>query len=185
MRHPILIAEIKTHSPFGFKSHKTWSQLFELAENYGDMISIHTDERWGGSFDLLQKARQLTDKPILAKGIHANDEDIAKSIKLGANMVLVVGRIPKPSLIKYCLLEPTDINQLSEFKKVIDKEQKIAWNSRNLSNGQPSDVSFQEARQVWAGWMCQASNIKSTDDVFKSADAVLVGENLESYTKSL
>ncbi|MAJ97292.1 MAG: hypothetical protein CMI56_01585 [Parcubacteria group bacterium] len=47
----------------------------------GDIISIHTDSRWGGSFELLEKARGLTDKPILAKGIHKDDADIEKALE--------------------------------------------------------------------------------------------------------
>ena len=68
-----IIAEVKTQSPFGYKSDKSWDELFEVANKVGDIISIHTDRRWGGSFELLQKARSLTNKPILAKGIHKND----------------------------------------------------------------------------------------------------------------
>jgi indole-3-glycerol phosphate synthase len=49
-----IIAEVKTQSPFGFKSQKTWKELFKIASEAGDIISIHTDSRWGGSFDLLK-----------------------------------------------------------------------------------------------------------------------------------
>lgn len=55
-----IVAEVKTESPFGFRSDKSWQELFDLAEALGDIISIHTDPRWGGSFELLKKARTLT-----------------------------------------------------------------------------------------------------------------------------
>ena len=62
-----IIAEVKTGSPFGYKSEESWDELFEVAESVGDILSIHTDPRWLGSFELISKARKLTDKPILAK----------------------------------------------------------------------------------------------------------------------
>jgi len=90
-----IIAEVKTESPFGFKSEKSWDELFGIASKIGDIISIHTDARWGGSFDLIKKARGLTDKKILAKGIHAKDEEIRKAIEAGADYVLVSGAFRK------------------------------------------------------------------------------------------
>ena len=65
-----IIAEVKTHSPFGYTSEKSWDELFAVANEIRDILSIHTDPRWGGSFELLEKARSRTNKPILAKGIH-------------------------------------------------------------------------------------------------------------------
>jgi len=105
-----LIAEVKTKSPFGFRSKKSWDELFRIANEHGDWLSIHTDPRWGGSFELIKKARSLTKKPILAKGIHRSDKDIKQALKLGANYVLVVGRIPKAHLNKL-LIEPENLSQ--------------------------------------------------------------------------
>ena len=68
-KHTQIIAEVKTQSPFGFRSDKNRDELFAVANQIGDIISIHTDPRWGGSFELVKKARALTKKPILAKGI--------------------------------------------------------------------------------------------------------------------
>ena len=50
-----IIAEVKMKSPFGYRSKNTWDELFKAANRIGDIISIHTDERWGGSFDLVEK----------------------------------------------------------------------------------------------------------------------------------
>ena len=71
-----IIAEVKTESPFGFKSERSWGELFAVANENGDILSIHTDSRWGGSFDLIKKAKSLTNKSILAKGIHATDSEV-------------------------------------------------------------------------------------------------------------
>src|SRR3989338_2239372 len=124
-----IIAEVKTQSPFGYKSDKTWDELFYVAEKIGDIISIHTDSRWGGSFNLIKKARSLTNKPILAKGIHEKDNDIKTAIDLGADWVLVVGRIPKVHKEK-CIIEPVTLEQL----KTIPKNLRAVWNARNLTD---------------------------------------------------
>ena len=176
-----IIAEVKTQSPFfGYVSDKSWDELFQIAEKVGDIISIHTDKRWGGSFDLIKKARALTNKPILAKGIHAHDSEITKAVDAGADFVLVVGRIPKVYLEK-CLIEPLTLDEL----KNIPTNFKAVWNSRDLKTGLLKTETFEEARKIFPGWMCQASNIKTVSDIKKGADAVLVGTNLVEFSQSL
>ncbi len=174
-----LIAEVKTRSPFGFRSDKSWDELFEIANTVGDIISIHTDPRWAGSFDLIKKAKSLTKKPILAKGIHATDKEVQQAIDAGADYVLVVGRIPNIHQDK-CLIEPTT---LSELKK-IPENLKVVWNSRDLSDGGIKKETFEEARKIFGGWMCQASNIKTVTDIKSGADAVLVGTHLSEFVAS-
>lgn len=174
-----IIAEVKTHSPFGWQSDKSWDELFELAVEVGDMVSIHTDPRWHGSFGLITKAKSLTDKPILAKGIHAHDSDITRALEAGADLVLVVGRIPKIHLDK-CLLEPNTLEELKNLPEGV----KAAWNSRDLATGGRKADTFQQARQVFPGWLCQASNISSMKDVDPTADAILVGTSLAKFKDS-
>ncbi len=175
-----VIAEVKTKSPFGWKSEKTWDELFESANRVGDIISIHTDERWDGSFDLLKKARSLTSKPILAKGIHATDDLIERAIGSGADWVLCVGRIPEVHIEK-CLIEVNTVEEL----KTISPSMKVVWNSRDLKTGGLKSETFEQAREIFQGWLCQASNIKTIDDIKRGADAVLVGTHLEEFVKSI
>ena len=175
-----IIAEVKTASPFGWSSDKSWDELFDIANSVGDILSIHTDERWNGSFDLIRKAKSLTNKPILAKGIHASDKDILQAIETGADMVLVVGRVPEVHLEK-CLIEPYTLSELSD----LNPEIKAVWNSRDLASGGMKDDDFASARKEFSGWLCQASNIQSISDVSDKADAVLVGTNLEKFADSL
>jgi len=172
----MIIAEVKTHSPFGFESEQTWDELFDLANEVGDMISIHTDPRWHGSLELIKKARALTDKPILAKGIHASDDDVTSALEAGADYVLVVGRLPKVHLDK-CLIEP---NTLEELKR-IPIDVKAVWNSRDLETGGLKQETFARAREIFDGWLCQASNIAKMADVDSQADAILVGTNLVKF----
>lgn len=183
MKLPTIIAEVKTFSPFGFKSDKSWDELFSLALKVGDIISIHTDPRWGGSFENIKKAKSLTKKPILAKGIHSKDEEVISAILAGADYVLIVGRIPDIKNIdpSKFLIEP---NTLEELKR-IPKNIKAVWNSRDLSSGGMKKESFLEARKIFGGWLCQASNIKSVNDIQKGANAILVGQNLDSFYNSL
>jgi len=175
-----IIAEVKTHSPFGWESPKSWDELFEVADSIGDMLSIHTDPRWHGSFEILKKARKLTEKPILAKGIHHSDKDIQMAIDCGADWVLVVGRIPKIHLEK-CLIELYTLEELASLPKGV----RAVWNSRNLTDGSRKSETFEAARKSWDGWLCQASNIQTVDDIKTGADAVLVGTNLEKFAQSL
>ncbi len=175
-----LIAEVKTRSPFGYKSSKSWDELFYVASHYGDIISVHTDIRWGGSLQLIRKARQLTNKPILAKGIHTKDSEIIKALDCGANIVLVVGRIPKKHINK-CLIEPNSINELL----TLPINTKAVWNQRDLRTGKPKKETYSQARQAWSGWLCQASLVETVNDIQPGADAILVGTHLEKFVASL
>lgn len=167
-------------SPFGYVSRKSWGELFKIAEKVGDIISIHTDPRWGGSFELIKKARSLTKKPILAKGIHAKDQDIEKALESGADFVLVVGRIPKIYRDKV-VVEPMTLDELA----LIPKDMKALWNARDLETGGAKSDTFGAARKIFSGFLCQASHIETIADIHPLADAVLVGTNLEKFAESL
>jgi indole-3-glycerol phosphate synthase len=167
-------------SPFGFRSDKSWEELFEVANTYGDMLSIHTDPRWGGSFELLKRARQMTDKPILAKGIHATDEEVKRALALGADKVLVVGRIPAVHL-EQCFIEPYT---LAELRSLLPGTSAV-WNSRDLTTGSLKPDDFAAARAVRPGYLIQASNVRTLADVDPTANAILVGQNLEQFIASL
>jgi len=175
-----IIAEVKTQSPFGFQSDKSWDELFTIAKENGDIISIHTDPRWGGSFELIKKAKALTSKPILAKGIHATDDEVKQAVEAGASYVLVVGRIPAIYTEK-CLIEPLSLDEL----KTIPENLKVVWNSRDLSDGGMKQETFDDARKIFKGWLCQASNINTIQDIKEGADAVLVGTHLLEFSRSL
>lgn len=173
-----VIAEVKTHSPFGWSSEKSWEELFAIANDLGDILSIHTDPRWHGSLELIKKARARTSKPILAKGIHASDDDIEKALEAGASFVLVVGRIPKVHIEK-CLIEPNSLDELCNLPKGV----RAVWNSRDLATGGLKQETFAEARNVFGGWLCQASNIAGVADIQPAADAILIGTHLEALAK--
>lgn len=176
---PTFIAEVKTDSPFGWHSENSWDTLFKIADASGDMISIHTDPRWKGSIELIQKARDLSSKPILAKGIHPRDNEIEAALAAGANFVLVVGRLPRVDLLPFCYIEPLNLQQLVEFDSQVER---MVWNTRDLSDGSSKDESWQEARRLRTGWLCQASNITTPNDIQADADAIIVGQHLPEFT---
>lgn len=179
----VFIAEVKLKSPFGYSSPQCWEYVFDLANDCprSDMLSIHTDERWGGSWDHLKEARKRTNKPILAKGLHPTDDDVRKALDLGANYALVVGRQVGNDLVTKCFIEPIDFRQLS----AIPAWMMVVWNSRDLTTGNNKDMDFAAARYVFPGWLCQASNITSVEDVHPDADAIIVGQELENFILSL
>ena len=173
----LLIAEVKTASPFGFRSTRTWSELLQIADRHGDWVAIHTDTRWGGSFELLAAARKLTQKPILAKGIHATDLEVERAIAAGANWVLAVGRVPSVHTAK-CIIEPQSLAELSK----LPEHTRVVWNDRDLKTGGRKKETFWQARQMFGGWLCKASFIHTLKDVDHNADAILVGEKLPEFT---
>lgn len=172
------IAEVKTKSPFGFKSDKSWDYLFDIANSIGDMISIHTEAPWDGSLDLIKKARKLTNKPILAKGVHASNQDIVKAIDCGADFVLVVGRNPNFMPDKV-IIEPNTLDDL----KLLNDYPRIVWNSRDLETGMHKKFDICEVRNIYKGWLCQASFIRYNYEINSEVDAVLVGQYLENFKK--
>lgn len=178
-----IIAEVKTESPFGFKSKESWNKLFDLANEVGDIISVHTDSLWGGSFKLLEQARRLTDKPILAKGHHPTSLYIRRAVEAGADYVLTIGR-DNGCEWKYqdkLMIEAEDLINLGYF----GLDRKAVWNSRDIITGKLKKENFKQARAIFPGWLCQASNIRTIEDVDLSADAVLVGAHLREFSKSL
>ncbi len=179
-RDVLIIAEVKTQSPFGYRSHKSFDELFQIAETVGDMIAIHTDPRWGGSFELVRTARTLTGKPILAKGWHTTDEQVEHAFRCGADWVLAVGFIPRLHEER-CLIEALSLEGLRK----IPPHLRAVWNSRDLSTGGRKKETFEEAREIFNGWLCQASNIRTVADIQPGADAVLVGTHLVEFAASL
>lgn len=179
---PILIAEVKTQSPFGYRSSRSFLELLRIACEHGDIVSIHTDPRWGGSWELLQDAFNRLhghNKPILAKGIHETDQDLLMAAMCGARYTLVVGRIPPEPWLSDCWLEPTDHAQLATFPP----DATVVWNQRDLKTG-GFRGGWAEARRIHNGPLICASMIRSWKDVPEDAYGVIVGEHLEEFVSS-
>lgn len=193
----IFIAEVKTKSPFGYESKHSFFELFDLACEYGDWISLHVDALWGGDYKTLSFAKRYTNKPILAKGLHPTDEDIKISLDHGADYILVVDRLPypRPSSVKSeyypwekCLFEMYNENLINGNLSLYPQffKQKFVVNKRKLFNRGTFEKSFiyQEKLNSFIDrglWTCQASGIYSTEDIHPKVNAFIVGEHLIDF----
>ena len=198
MEHPLkkqptfsLVAEVKTQSPFGFRSSHTRDELFDIANEHGDIISIHTHPAWGGSFEWLKEARHRTDKPILAKGIHPDNSEIYDAFNLGADYVLCVGRIPQVNRLSDVWYEPHTLRDVHNLIANPPKIHCVVWNSRDLYTGLKKSTMYPSETINGALALtpppikvCQASMVSEKSDVFQGVDYVLIGEKLVDYIKS-
>jgi len=176
------IAEVKTTSPFGFRSRYSHDQLLKMAVTRGDGISIHTDANWNGYLGDIEHARAYSSTTfILAKGIHRTDDEIRECLRAGADAVLVVGRIPADDLLPHCWLEAMSVKQLKAFPSGVT----TVWNQRCLTTGLPKVETFVQARDWWDGTLVQASMIRSSQDVMAGANLFIVGEHLPEFVAQL
>lgn len=191
MNKPIFIAEVKTDSPFGYKSKYSWDFLFDVATVEADWISVHTSPLFGGGFNNISKAKKYIEKlglgkPVLAKGYHRSDSEIQRCLDEGADYVLCVDFLPSLHLINRCLLEISDYNY---FLKVSSAWPDLHYvhNLRDLSTGLLKKYNdfhvWREARPDV--WLCQASGIKHKFNVNPKANAFIVGSDLVEYVESL
>lgn len=190
MNTPTFIAEVKTKSPFGFQSNHSYDELFDIANEYGDILSIHTDPRWGGSMKRIKEAKSKTNKPILAKGLHVENEEIQQAFDSGANYVLCVGRIPSGFPLNKIFYEPLNFEEATchfDFLgKICHSVAAIVWNQRNIITGNKKDVridQFIKIRDNSRGdyKICQASMIQTRKDVNPNVDFFIVGEHLPIF----
>lgn len=186
---PIFIAEIKQKSLFGFQSKYSRNALIDTALEYGDWISVHTDPRFGGSFDDIYLIKQETNKPILAKGFHTHIDDIKKCFDRGATYVLtirpvryILSHCNPYNCLEYMLFETNDIIELNNKLKFV-------YNGRDLRTGLGKKYigDYHEFRKK-CKWLCGASLIKKPSDIeiyYPKCDAFIVGENLIEFCKEL
>lgn len=190
------IAEVKLCSPFGWSSDLRWDELFELAASHGEWVAVHTESPWGGCLEHLRHARQRLDadglrKPLLAKGIHADDDRLREALEV-ADFALVVDRVPKSlpgELVDRCIFEPQSMGvepALRWFSEV-GASPRVMLNRRSLSTGEErADLSLSMFRRLFPDvWLVQASFIRGPADVDSRADAFIVGQGLPGFVAQL
>ncbi len=193
MAKPIFIAEIKTQSMFGFEAVYHREHLTEYAIRYGDWISVHTDARFGGSFDDIYRIRRMTDKPILAKGFHTHIDDVKKAFDLGADYVLSVDSYHPDCRLKNMLYEITQYPDIPQnpkhrihWENMADHpDLQVVYNGRNLNSGIGRKYigNYSKYRAAFK-WVCGASLLQHPRDVqmfYPGCDAFIVGENLIEF----
>ncbi len=79
------------------------------------------------------------------------------------------------------MIEPNTLEEL----RALPKNLKVVWNSRDLKTGGLKKETFKEARAIFPGWLCQASNIETLGDMEVTADAILVGTHLSRFVESI
>ncbi len=185
------IAEIKMQSPFGFKSKHRWDELCDLAIKHGDIISVHTNPKWGGSFNDIRRVKNITNKPILAKGLHLHDWEVNMAFDCGAEFVLCVGRVPQYSkYIHRIFYEPLDMDELKNSIYMYNHLQSIhslVWNQRDLFTGSVKTETIEDIMNLdypYLGKICQASLISTKKDVHPDVDSFIVGEHLEKFVST-
>lgn len=182
---PVIISEVKTKSPFGFRSKHSWDELLRVALSIPGWVAVHTDPRWGGSLDCVSKAQhEAPDRMIVAKGLHPMATDVDACVNAGAQYVLVVGWPHPVTDVSKLLVEPRSLAELAQLQRDAPWARAV-WNARDLETGGRKKETFAEARAAWKGWLCQASFLRTVDDVEPSADAVLIGEHLHAFHASL
>lgn len=195
----LLIAEVKTVSPFGWRSRWPREYLLDLALEHGDWISIHTEKRWGGSVEALAEVRRRMirhgiDKPLLAKGVHGSDSDLRRVLSV-ADYALVVGRWPRtlpPELQARVIFEPTISGQVPLAVRAftaLGVQPRIVLNRRSLTDGKTANdiPSPATVRGTFGGndpWLVQASFLRTDADLDDSADAYLVGSSLVEFLEA-
>lgn len=188
-----VVAEVKTISPFGYVNPRVarlqegnpygWRAPGSLYEDmvreveWADIISIHTNPLWGGSWEWLEQARKLTTKPILAKGFHPTIHDVRRALDLGADWVLTVGWCPPHPEGAKCWVE-------SRFAPwdMVPNMGRLVINRRDprtgVDLGEASTREQIDHCRAVGSWTCQASMIRRPEDVHPGVQAVLIGEGL-------
>lgn len=188
---PLVVAEVKDRTPFNPDYHASdrYVQL-RICEEIGDVISIHTNPLWGGSWEWLAEVCKRATKPVLAKGFHPTIRDVERALDCGATHVLTVGWHPGGDLAERCWMECETFDQLRDQPST----QRCVWNARNPRTGETRWED--DAQLMWTcvkgynsqrrpsvslpaqPWLCQASRIRGPDDVVAGVDAILIGEGL-------
>lgn len=75
--------------------------IVKLYNEHADGISVLCDKKFfGGSFDLLQKIREQTDLPILAKEFIIDAKQILHAREAGADAILLIATLLTPEQVK-------------------------------------------------------------------------------------
>lgn len=170
---PLVVAEVKSRSPYGWVNPLSVSEQLAICEEAGDITSIHTNPLWGGSWEWLAEVCRRSKKPVIAKGFHDTVYDVQRARDCGATYVLTVGWHPSGELGRHCWHEAESMDQLRNTDA-----HRVVWNSRNPRTGKQSWYTPEAGRAMRKGWLCQASNIRGPGDVVAGMDAILIGEGL-------
>ncbi len=175
-----IIGEIKPASPYEPRfatAQEKYKENFDLLHSIAphvDILSIHTDPLWWGSYDWLREAKAIVgDKKVLAKGFHPSMPHVEECRRCGADYVLTFGWHPGQDH-QYCWHEMRK-NENSESSVLV-------FNSRNPRTGELRNNHYREIEWFNTNHpelqLVQASNIKTVDDIHSDVQYVLIGTAL-------
>lgn len=178
-----LLAEYKRYSPWhGPITDRTLPDVVSEYDTDPDVfgVSIVVDSLWGGSLEDVQRARSLTDKPILAKfGLSAQRNDYGRAaILAGADWYLThdwVRAADDPARAWLELHHPADIPP--ELPLV------VVCNNRNIDTGTLNpDAALEVAAKLprRGSLICAASGYEAAWDIPENFDFGLIGTALLS-----
>lgn len=184
--NPLVVAEVKDRTPFNatYSAPDRYVQL-RICEDVGDIISIHTNPLWGGSWEWLTEVCMLTTKPVLAKGFHDTVVDVQRALDCGATHVLTVGWDGGPHWER-CWMECENLAQLRLQRRA---GHRCVWNARDPRTGATRDTPWTggwDSVMACNGdrrrdpWICQASHIRGPQHVVPGVSAILIGTGLYS-----
>lgn len=179
----LLIAEYKPYSPHvGRITDESVEQFLDRINDVKPwMISIIVDERWGGTYRLLQRAVNYSYWPVMAKGLNVSFE---MALKIGAEWVLTYDVQDAQLAEQYAIFEISPEKE-EEIEKV-DHVKRVLINNRNNHTG---DVDKDFAKRVCEKiedhhdtFVVVGSGYSSIEDsdVPERANAVLIGTELQA-----
>jgi len=207
---PALIAEIKKKSPSKGIIRQNFEPV-EIARAYeaagATCLSILTDEKFfAGKNEYLQEVKKISKLPILRKDFIINEYQIYQTKALGADCLLLIMSILKPS--EAITLEKTahdlgldvliEVHTEKELEQALKLKSKlIGINNRNLDTFEVSlDIGKNLAKLIPGGYIkiCESGIYKNSEILYMmdhGFSGFLVGESLmreadiEAATKKL
>lgn len=179
LNYPWVISEFKRKSPSRSEidlNARVEDVISRYSEDGATAISILTDEKYfGGSSEDLEKAREVTQLPLLRKEFIIDPYQVIESKYLGADFILLIAEILTQSQVKELsklarecglevLLEMHTAHHIHKYCEYIDF---IGINNRDLTR---FDTRIETSVQ-WATHLPQdaikisESGIRSVDDV--------------------
>lgn len=193
--HYGFIMECKKASPSKglIRTDFNLNDIVPVYDQYADAISVLTEERFfRGSFSNLQKARELTDKPLLCKDFILSPKQIRQARHFGADAVLLMLSVLNDRDYKVCEEQAealnmdvlTEVHTEVELERAIKLDAKIIGiNNRNLKD---LSTSFEHTKALVQKvpadrLVITESGINTHQDVLELSqfsDACLVGSSL-------
>ena len=141
---PGYIAEHKPRSPFGWVGPDIPVEDFIGLHTDAGAYAVHVQEPWGGSWDTLARARAVTDKSVLVKGV-LSEREVGRVVASGAVALLIEGQndhLP----VRLPVIEVTTPEALG---RALQREP--AWivvNARDIDTGEMHPERHDEMRSL-------------------------------------